>query len=256
MDIATIVGVSFGILIMVASIVIGGAPFSSFIDYASILCVVGGAASAVLICYPLRTVVLLPYSILKTVMNRTPQTNEIIAQLVGLANIARREGLLALETRLDGLTNYFIKMGIQMAIDGTKPEVIEEVLNNEIAAIARRHSMCKGVLDQLGKYAPAFGMIGTLLGLVMMLNNMSDPSAIGSGMAVALLTTLYGAVLANLFCLPMSEKLGFYNREEIQTLQLIVKGVIAIQSGENPRLIEQKLQTVVHPNQRRFNRAA
>lgn len=256
MDIATIVGVSFGIFMMLASIVVGGTPFSSFIDYPSILCVVGGAVSAVLICYPLRTVLLLPYSILKTVMNRSPKTTEIISQIVALAEVARREGLLALETRVEQLTNDFIKMGIQMAIDGTKPEVIEEVLNNEIAAIARRHSICKGVLDQLGKYAPAFGMIGTLLGLVMMLNNMSDPSAIGSGMAVALLTTLYGAVLANLFCLPMSEKLGFYNREEIQSLQLIVRGVIAIQSGENPRLIEQKLQTVVHPNQRKLSRAA
>jgi chemotaxis protein MotA len=256
MDIATIAGVSLGIVIMLASIMIGGAPFSVFIDLPSILCVVGGAACSVLICYPLRAVKLLPFSILKTVVNRSPPTQQIINQIVSLAEFARRDGLLALEPRLEAVSNNYIKLGLQMAIDGTKPEVIEDVMKTEIAALAARHSLCKGVIDQLGKYSPAFGMIGTLLGLVMMLNNMSDPSAIGRGMAVALLTTLYGAVLSNLFFLPMSEKLGFYNREEIQSVELILRGVMAIQSGENPRLIEQKLQAVLHPKNRHQSKAA
>jgi chemotaxis protein MotA len=256
MDIATIVGVLVGVLIMVASVLIGGAPFAIFVNYPSLLCVFGGATAAVLICYPIRAMKLLPFSFLKTVFNKSPRTPEIIQQIVTLAEVARREGILALDARLEEVPNKFIKMGIQMAIDGTKPEVIQDVLHTEIAAIASRHSQCKGIMDQLGKSAPAFGMIGTLLGLVMMLNNMSDPSSIGSGMAVALLTTLYGAVVSNLFCLPMSEKLSFYNREEIQTLELIVRGVIAIQSGENPRVIEQKLQAVLHPNSRTLARAA
>lgn len=256
MDIATIIGLLGGALIMVASIFIGGAPFSIFIDYPSIMCVFGGALSAVLICYPVRTMKLLPFSFLKTILNSTPPTQQIVEQIVALAEVARRDGLLALEAKLEEVPNPFIKMGVQMAVDGTKPEVIEEILSTEIAAVASRHNLCKGVMDQLGKFAPAFGMIGTLLGLVMMLNNMSDPSAIGSGMAVALLTTLYGAILSNLFCLPMSEKLGFYNREEIRSLELILKGVMAIQSGENPRVIEQKLIATLHPKQRRTEKAA
>lgn len=256
MDISTIVGVLFGVLIMVAAIVLGGAPFSIFIDYPAILCVFGGATCSVMICYPFRTIMLLPFAVVKTVLVKSPNTQQIIEQIVSLAQIARRDGLLALENHIEAVPNTFIRLGVQMAIDGTKPDVIEDVLNTEIQAISSRHSLCKGVMDQLGKYAPAFGMIGTMLGLVMMLTKMSDPSAIGSGMAVALLTTLYGAVLANLFCLPMSEKLGFYNREEIKSLELIVKGVMAIQSGENPRVIEQKLRAVLHPNLRTQRRAA
>ena len=256
MDISTILGVSFGALIMLAAIWIGGALFSIFIDYPSVLCVFGGATCAVMICYPMRAMALLPFSFMKTVLVKTPDLGKTIEQLVMLAEIARRDGLLALEAKMEDVSDKFIKLGVQMAIDGTKPDVIEDVLNTEISAISSRHSLCKGVMDQLGKYAPAFGMIGTLLGLVMMLNNMSDPSAIGGGMAVALLTTLYGAVLSNLFCLPMSEKLAFYNREEIQSLELIVKGVMAIQSGENPRVIEQKLQAVLHPKKRKSEKAA
>lgn len=256
MDISTIIGVLGGILIMVASILIGGAPFSIFIDYPSIMCVFGGAFCAVLICYPLKTMKLLPFCFLKTVLNGAPQMQQIIGQLVELAEIARRDGLLALEARLEEIPNKFIKLGMQMAIDGTKPEVIQEVLATEISAVAGRHSAVRGVLDQLGKYAPSFGMIGTLMGLVMMLNNMSDPSAIGAGMAVALLTTLYGAVLSNLICLPMSEKLGYYNRQEIDSLELILKGIMAIQSGENPRVIEQKLQATLHPKSRKHEKAA
>jgi chemotaxis protein MotA len=256
MDISTIVGVVFGVVIMAAAILIGGAPISNFVNLSSILCVFGGATCAVMICYPLRALTLLPFAFLKTILVKSPDTREIIQQIVALAEVARREGLLALEGRIQGVPNPFLKLGVQMAVDGTKPDVIEDVMNTEISALANRHSLCKGVMDQLGKYAPAFGMIGTLVGLVMMLNNMSDPSAIGGGMAVALLTTLYGAVLSNLFCLPMAEKLGFYNREEIQSLQLIVKGVMAIQSGENPRVIEQQLQAVLHPKNRTHRRAA
>ena len=241
MDFSTIIGVSVGLLIMVAAVVLGGAPFSIFVDYPALLCVAGGAFCSVMICYPFRAIQLLPMAIYQTIFVQPPNTQTIIAEIVALSEIARRDGLLALENPLQSVTNSFIKHGMQLAIDGTKPEMIEEVLTIEIQNRTNRHVMSKGVLDQLGKYAPAFGMIGTMLGLVMMLNNMSDPSSIGKGMAVALLTTLYGAVLANLFCLPMSEKLSYYHREEMKALDLIVKGVLAVQAGEHPRLIQRKL---------------
>ena len=256
MDISTIAGVSIGVLVMIAAIVLGGAPFSMFFDIPAVLCVVGGAFCSVMICYPLRAMKLLPTAILKTFTSKSPDTALISAQIVELAEIARRQGLLALESRLQDVSNSFIRLGMQMVVDGAKPHVIQDVMNTEIQAVVTQHTICKGMLDQLGKYAPAFGMIGTMLGLVMMLNNMSDPSSIGSGMAVALLTTLYGAVLANLFCLPMSEKLAFYHREEMKALELIVKGVMAIQSGENPRIIQQKLLVIHPPSQRPFQRAA
>jgi chemotaxis protein MotA len=256
MDVSTIIGVSVGVLIMVTSIVLGGAPFSIFVDSSAILCVVGGSLCAVMICYPLRAIMLLPFAIVRTVFVQTPNTQQITEQIVRLAGIARRDGLLALENRLEELPSPLLRLGLQLAIDGTKPEIIEDVLRSEIQAIAHRHLLCKGVLDQLGRFAPAFGMIGTMLGLVMMLNKMTDPSSIGSGMAVALLTTLYGAVLANLFCLPLSEKLSYYHREEIQSLELISKGVMAVQSGDNPRVIEQKLRTVHVPQPPALRKAA
>ncbi|MGE0757320.1 MAG: motility protein A [Pirellulaceae bacterium] len=256
MDIATVLGLIFGMLVMVASILIGGAPFSIFIDYPSIMCVFGGAVCAVMICFPMGTVLMFPKIFLKSILNKTPDVPKIIEQLVSLAEVARRDGLLALESRMADVQHPFIKLGVQMAVDGTRPEVIEDILRTEIESVAGRHSVGKNVIDQVGKYAPAFGMIGTLLGLVMMLSNMSDPSSIGGSMAVALLTTLYGAVLSNIMCLPIAEKLAFYNRAEIHSLELILKGVLAIQSGENPRIIEQKLSMVLHPKKRKSEKAA
>jgi chemotaxis protein MotA len=242
--------------VMIAAIIMGGSPFSVFVDYPSVMCVFGGAICAVMIGYPLKTVLTMPRVFLKAFINQAPDVPRIIEQLVALAVVARRDGLLALDNRLGDVSHPFIRLGVQMAIDGTRPEVIEDLLRTEIDSVAARHSLGKGLVDQLGRFAPAFGMIGTLLGLVMMLNNMSDPSTIGAGMAVALLTTLYGALLANMFCLPVSEKLAYYHRQEILSLELIVKGVLAIQSGENPRLIEQKLSMVLHPGNRLRKKAA
>jgi chemotaxis protein MotA len=256
MDTSTIVGVSAGVIIMMFAVILGGAPFSIFVDYPAILCVLGGTMCSVFICYPFRAIKLLPAAILKTVLVKSPDTRQIIQQLTTLSEIARRDGLLALENRVQGIRDPFLQLGMRLTIDGTKPDIIQDVLQTELQAISTRHSLCKSMLDQCGKYAPAFGMIGTLLGLVMMLNNMSDPSAIGSGMAVALLTTLYGAVLSNLFCLPMSEKLAFYHREEMKARELMIKGIMAIQSGENPRIVEQKLVAVLHPSERLYRRAA
>jgi chemotaxis protein MotA len=167
-----------------------------------------------------------------------------------LAETARRDGLLALEGRMHEVTNSFVKLGIQMAVDGTRPEVIEDIMRTEIDAIATRHRDGKAVMDQLGRFAPAYGMIGTLMGLIMMLSDMSDPSSIGAGMAVALITTLYGAIISNAVFMPFAEKLGFNNKSELNTLEIVVRGVLAIQSGENPRVIEQKLNTFLPPKLR------
>ncbi|NLE38577.1 MAG: motility protein A, partial [Pirellulaceae bacterium] len=240
MDISTIVGLVVGVSLMIMSILISdGASFAGFVDVPSILVVGGGATAAVLISFPLKTA-LRVFAVAKNVLfNRQQSFSELIDQIVSLAETARRDGLLALENRVEEISNPFIVLGIQMAVDGTRPEVIEAIMRTEMDAVATRHRTGKGVLDQMGRFAPAFGMIGTLMGLIIMLGNMS-PETIGSGMAVALLTTLYGAIVSNLFCLPFAEKLAFIHQHEMLAMEIVVRGIMAIQSGDNPRIIEQK----------------
>ena len=256
MDVATLIGLLLALAMMGASILMGGGNFASFWDAASLLMVLGGTIGATMMCFPLKTVVKLPQVMLKSLFNTPPNPADLIRQIVSLAEIARRDGLLALEKGLDAIANPFIKLGVQMAIDGTRPEVLEDVMRTEIDTMALRHKEGKGLIDQVGKYAPAFGMIGTLLGLIIMLGNMSDPASIGSGMAVALITTLYGIVLSNGSFLPMSEKLAFLSKQEIVAREIVLRGIMAIQSGENPRIIEQKLNTFLPPSSRPRRREA
>jgi chemotaxis protein MotA len=250
MDISTLVGILLGSSLIVMSIMISeGATFMGFFNAPSIMIVIGGAVASTLICFPLKTV-LGTFGVAKNVLfNRQENFADLIDQIVSLAETARRDGLLALENRLDEVPNSFIILGIQMAVDGTRPEVIEGILRTEMDAVASRHRNGKNVFDQLGRFSPAFGMIGTLMGLIIMLGNMS-PDTIGSGMAVALLTTLYGAIMSNLFCLPCAEKLGFINQHELLAMEIIVRGIMGIQSGDNPRVIEQKLSTFIPPKLR------
>lgn len=250
MDIATVIGLVLGIVVIFGSILVAGASLGAFVDYPSIVCVIGGALAATLICVPLKNFLALGKVARKVVNHSSDSIPQLIETIVSLAETARRDGLLALEGKLADIRNPFIVLGIQMAVDGTRPEVIEEVMRTEIDAVATRHRDGKFVVDQLGRFAPAFGMIGTLMGLVIMLGNMDDPSAIGPGMAVALLTTLYGAVISNLFCIPVAEKLGFINKQELLTMEIIVRGILGIQSGDNPRVIHQKLNTFVPPKLR------
>ncbi len=212
--------------------------------------VVGGAIAATLISVPLKTF-LRVFGVFKTVfLNKTPSIPQLIEQVVSLAETARREGLLALESKLEDIDNQFIILGVQMAVDGTPQEVTEAVMRTEMEAVANRHKDGKGLFDSLGRYGPAFGMIGTLMGLIIMLGNMSDPSSIGSGMAVALITTLYGAIFSNLFCLPMADKLGSLNKIELLAMEITIQGIEGIQNGDNPRVIQQKLNTYLPPKLR------
>jgi len=251
MDIATVIGLLAGsALIIIAIAIAPGSSFGAFIDYPSVMVVAGGALSAGLICFPLKRIIG-TFGVLKNVFFNHPEDyGSLIEQIVSLAETARRDGLLALENRLEEVTNPFMTLGIQMAVDGTRPEVIEDIMRTEMDAVATRHSNGKGVIDQLGRFAPAFGMIGTLMGLIIMLGNMEDPAAIGPGMAVALITTLYGAILANLIFLPLAEKLSVLNKHELLAMEIIVRGIMGIQAGDNPRVIEQKLSTFLPPRQR------
>jgi len=249
-DIATVIGLILCVVLICGSIVIGGGSFGSFIDIPSVLVVLGGSVAAVLIAFPLKTALGAFKITLKCFLNKTEDVKTIIQQLVALAETARRDGLLALESKMEEVEHPFVRLGVQLAIDGSPPEVIEDLLRTEVDSIATRHAEGKHLMDQLGRFAPAYGMIGTLLGLVMMLSNMSDPSSIGAGMAVALLTTLYGAIASNCVFIPFAEKLAYYNKKELLAREIIIRGILAIQSGENPRVIQQKLSAFIPPKQR------
>jgi chemotaxis protein MotA len=190
---------------------------------------------------PLRAVARGPRVLRKAMFTRPPDLADTVETIVSLAEVARRDGLLALERRVDSIDDPFLRLGIEMSVDGARPDAIEDVLRNNSESMVQRHREGKRLFEQAGRFAPAFGLIGTLLGLIAMLGEVSDPIRIASGMAVALVTTLYGAVLANAGCLPIAEKLSSLTREELLAREVIVRGVLAIQSGENPGMIRRKL---------------
>lgn len=250
MDIASVIGLIAALGLIIGSMLMGTAPITAFIDIPSALVVVGGAFAAALICFPLGSILKSPLIAMKVILNKSEDRTSLIKQIVELAETARRDGLLALEDKVSDIANPLVRTGIQMAVDGSTPEVVEEVLRTEVEAIQTRHREGKSIMDQLGRFAPAYGMIGTLMGLIMMLQDMSDPSGIGAGMAVALITTMYGAIFANVFFSPFAEKLGLMSRNEMISHEIAIRGVMAIQSGESPRAIDQKLRTFLPPKQR------
>ncbi len=251
MDIASIVGLLLGASLLLTAIAIApGSSFAAFVDLPSAMVVLGGSICAVLICFPLKSFLSL-FGVVKNIFfNKQESFTELIELIVSLAETARRDGLLALENRIEEVTDPFVILGIQMAVDGTRPEVIEDIMRTDMDAVSGRHRNGKEVVAQMGRFAPAFGMVGTLMGLIIMLGNMDDPAAIGPGMAVALITTLYGAIVSNLVFLPFAEKLMFINKHEMMVREIVVRGIMGIQSGDNPRVIEQKLNTFVPPKLR------
>ncbi len=173
----------------------------------------------------------------------------MIRKIISLSVEAKKNGILGLEKVK--IENSFLKKGVQLAIDGVEPELIDAVLNIDIAATTQRHENGSGMLSSAGDSAPAFGMIGTLIGLVLMLQNMDDPKAIGPSMALALLTTLYGTLLANIFLLPLADKLRYYHDEEILLKRLIVNGILSIANGDHPAVVQEKLASFLKPESRK-----
>ncbi len=251
-DIATLLGLFGGTLLILLSIMVSGG-LAAFINIPSLFVVVGGTIAAVLVQYPLNDVLGVIGVMRKTLLTKTAEPTRLIETIVQFAEEARREGLLALEKHIREIDDDFIKDGLQLAIDGTEPELLREILDTEMGNLEDRHGKGHGILQAFGTFAPAFGMIGTLIGLVIMLQNMKDPSTIGPAMAVALITTFYGAVLANLIFLPLAGKLKERTKEEVKVREMIMEGILAIQSGDNPRLVEQKLKTFLPPKLRETN---
>ena len=254
-DIATIIGIVVSFGLMIWAILMGG-PLSLFIDTPSIAIVFGGTAGVALISFPLADVLGTIAIFKKTVLIRETDTNALIAQMMEFATKARKGGILSLQDSIDQVEDQFLVKALQMAVDGQEPADLKTMLQTEIDNIAARHGNGAQILDTMGAIAPAMGMVGTLIGLVQMLQNMNDPAAIGPAMAVALLTTFYGAVLGNVLFIPMAGKLKTRSKTEILQKTVITEGMESILSGENPRIMEQKLHAYIAPRKREsvFNR--
>lgn len=249
MDIGTVIGLVIAFVSVGLAIMLGGDPLA-LINIPSLVVVVGGATGAVICAFPLAKITKAHTVIMKSVFNETPDVEGVIHELVKFAEIARREGILSLENHIGDMKEEFVVRGIKMAVDGTDPELIRVIMETELEGVMDRHIQGKMILDQFAKYAPAFGMIGTLMGLIFMLGSMDDPSSIGPSMAVALITTLYGAVIANVFAGPLADKLYQNDQSEVLMKTVIIAGVMAIQSGDNPRVVESKLLTYLPPSAR------
>jgi chemotaxis protein MotA len=246
LDLGTIFGATVGVVLILWAIVSTGVG-PAYLNPAGFLIVIGGSISAVMMSIPLSRLKGIVGVVKKAIFYKAQSAVDLINELVSYAEIARRDGILSLEAHCKDIKDPFVVRGIQMAVDGTDPELIEQIMETELENLLDRHEQGKAIFDAIGKYAPAFGMIGTLIGLVSMLANMTDPSTIGPGMALALLTTLYGAMIANMVAMPVANKLQRRSAEEALLKAIIVKGVMSIQSGDNPRVVEQKLKTFLPP---------
>lgn len=250
MDIATIIGVVLAFGLVLFSMASGPGGIAIFIHIPSLVIVIGGTLGVTLICFTMDDVKSIVKIMMVTALRPMPQPADEIERIVEYANLARKEGLLALESKLEEVDDTFFSKGIQLVIDGFGADTVRDIMTLEADWQRQRHSTGKKVMDQMGAFCPAFGMIGTLVGLVQMLQNLSDPSSIGQGMATALLTTLYGAVGANMIFLPVAGKLELLAGSEGLLRDLMIEGIVAIQSGEKPALIKEKLKGFLPPNGR------
>ena len=250
MDIATFIGILIAGGLVISSIIMGGNG-AWFVNYPSLMIVIGGTMGATLLSYPLSEIMSV-FGVAKHVfMHRSQNVNELIKLLVDFAKKARREGILSFEQEVKKLDDPFLVKGLQLAIDGMESNAIEDILSTEIQSIEERHKLGAEIFYTMGTFAPAIGMLGTIIGLVQMLMQMEDPSKIGGPMAIALLTTFYGVLLANLLFLPIAGKLKTRSKQEILISEMVMEGIISIQSGDNPRIVEQKLKAFVSPKARK-----
>lgn len=247
MDIATIIGLVVGMACLLVEM---AKDLKAYVVPAAMIIVFIGTPAAVIITVPMSRFMALAKISLKTLLVNKVEPTEVIKQLVQFGEIARRDGILALEGVIGQIKDGFLVKGIQMAVDGSDPEVIEEAMATELLYMENRHKDGIAMVRACGVYAPALGLIGTLIGLVAMLGNLQDSSIVGPSMAVSLVCTLYGAVVANMIFLPLADKLENLNKEEVWLKEIIMHGVMSIQSGDNPKIVAQKLKQFLPPKMR------
>ena len=246
----TILGLILGILAIVVATVMDGNSFGALIGPSSLVLVVVGSVGVSIAGYQMGDIQQLPKAIIVSFTGKEPDGSTTVDQLMDAAEIARKEGVLALESKLEDFDDEFIRQGLQMVVDGVDADTIRENLEIDISALEERHQRSINMLKTMGGYAPTMGMIGTVVGLINMLGNLSDPAQLGLGMSVALLTTLYGVIFANLVFLPMAAKLVRLNDLELANRDLALDGILAIQSGISPRALVERLESYLLPTER------
>jgi len=248
MDIATIIGLLGGTILILSAIVIGGSALI-FINIPGILIVVGGTFASTFIKFTMGDVINSIKVVMKAFLVKMEAPEDIIRQMVSYTKVAKKEGLIALEK--EEPDDKFSAKALRYLSDGFDEGLIEKMLNKDIRLTVQRHTTGQSVFKGMGDSAPAFGMIGTLIGLVQMLASMSDPSSIGPAMAVALLTTMYGAVIANLICLPLADKLALRSQHEQVNKNIILEAAVGISRGVSPLVLEESLKIYLSPKDRR-----
>ncbi len=249
MDLGTVIGIVLIMALLLGAMVMG-VGIGAYIDIPSMLIVIGGSIGALMVSFKPSQMKQFTKIFLKAVKPGEEDTGELIKKLVDFTAKARKDGILALESEVNNEENEFLKKGLSMAIDGSEPDTIRELLEIEMEQTNTRHKVNGSIFSQWAGLAGAMGMIGTLIGLVAMLLNMADPSAIGPSMAVALLTTMYGAMIGNIFGTPIANILAVRNDEETMVKEMILEGIMSIQSGDAPRVLEAKLLAYLAPTDR------
>jgi chemotaxis protein MotA len=249
-DLGIIIGLIAGVCLTIIGILWGGGDMRAFVNAPSVMITLGGALASLFVGHPFSRVLSMVTYLRITLRPPNFQEERLISQLVTFSEKARREGLLALEDDLEELEDDFLRKGIQLVVDGTDPEIIKNILYNELNQVQARHQAGILLIDDFSKQAPAFGMIGTIIGLIIMLARIEDRSTIGSGMAVALLTTFYGAMLSYLVFGPLKKKLEDRDGAETLVKEIMVEGILSIQGGDNPRILEEKLLCMLPPGRR------
>jgi len=249
MDLATLIGLVSAFGLVLYGILVGGS-IMIFWDAASAAIVIGGTAGVTLINYPLKDVLGVMVIVKKVFLHKLKSAKELIESLVEMATLTRKGGILSIEPKIKEIDDAFYSKGLQMLVDGIDAAAIKTVLEKEVDYVTERHRLGADIFMTLGTFAPALGMIGTLIGLVQMLQKLEDPSSIGPAMAIALITTFYGALMANMLFLPIAGKLKKRNVEEMLVKELIMEGILSIAAGENPRIMEQKLNVFLSPKER------
>ncbi|MBE5906419.1 MAG: motility protein A [Lachnospiraceae bacterium] len=253
MDIASLIGMGLGAAMVLFGIVSGDQGFGAlgnFVDIPSVIITIGGSVAGVIGCNAMPDVISGFKGITLIFKGSKEDAGAVIKSIIDLSNVARKEGLLALDEASNGIEDPFLRKGVMLVVDGTDPELVRGILETDLVCIEERHKKVIALWEKWAELGPAWGMIGTLIGLVNMLKMLDDPSAIGPNMAVALLTTLYGSLIANWLCNPTASKLKVKNAEEIMMKEVTVEGLLSIQAGENPRVIEEKLKSFLSPKMR------
>lgn len=253
MDLATLIGIIGGAVLVFVGIVTGEGGFGAlknFADFVSVVITVGGSMTELLASYSIQDFLTGLKSISFAFKLQKIDEAEVIKKIIDLSNIARKEGLLQLEEAANDLDDQFMRKGVLLIVDGTDPDLVRAIMETELSCIEGRHKKVIGFWNNMAAVGPAWGMIGTLIGLVNMLKTLSDASTIGPNMAVALLTTLYGSLMANWLATPIANKLSDNNDKEIMMKEVMIEGLLSIQAGENPRVIEEKLKSFLSPKQR------